>query len=155
MVYEIADNANDAANQSQDSIGADATGSSLKEKTPVLNVLIVDDNEDAAKSMGALLTHYGYTVNIAFDGETGLDSLMKFSPNLVLLDIGLPGIDGYEVVKRMRKERGDSVTIVALTGFGQPGDKDQAKASGFDYHLTKPVRVSNIQEVIEKMAIAD
>jgi PAS domain S-box-containing protein len=103
-------------------------------------VLVVDDNRDAASSLAMLLEIAGCVVSVAFDGPQALDSFESFAPEVVLLDIGMPGMDGYEVAQSLReKKRGKEVLLVALTGWGQSKDKRRAVQAGFDEHLTKPV----------------
>jgi signal transduction histidine kinase/ActR/RegA family two-component response regulator len=103
-------------------------------------VLIVDDNRDAASSLAMLLEIAGCVVSVAFDGPQALDSFESFRPEIVLLDIGMPGMDGYEVAQCLRqKTRGKDVLLVALTGWGQSEDKRRAAEAGFDDHFTKPV----------------
>ena len=121
-----------------------ASPSERDSKSPVTDcnrrVLVVDDNRDAAASLGMLLELTGCTVSVAFDGRQALEQLDSFEPDAVLLDIGMPEMDGYEVARRMRANpRGRGVLLVALTGWGQEEDKRRARAAGFDEHLTKPV----------------
>jgi PAS domain S-box-containing protein len=103
-------------------------------------VLIVDDNRDAASSLAMLLDLVGCDVSVAFGGAEALDAFDHFNPEIVLLDIGMPGMDGYEVARRLRADpRGKSILLVAVTGWGQAEDKRRAAEAGFDEHLTKPV----------------
>jgi DNA-binding response OmpR family regulator len=103
-------------------------------------VLIVDDNKDAAESLAMILQMDGSIVQIAENGSQALKDFVQFAPDVVLLDIGLPDLDGYEVARRMRESaRVDRVLLVALTGWGQAEDKRRAIEAGFDEHLTKPV----------------
>jgi signal transduction histidine kinase/ActR/RegA family two-component response regulator len=103
-------------------------------------VLIVDDNRDAGESLGMLLSMQGCSVKVAIDGLEALAALESFAPEVVLLDIGMPGMDGYEVARRMRaRPAGRAALLVALTGWGQPEDKRRSAEAGFDDHLTKPV----------------
>jgi CheY-like chemotaxis protein len=103
-------------------------------------ILIVDDNRDAATSLGMLLELSGYKIETAYDGLGAIDAAARYQPHVVLLDIGLPGLDGYEVARRMRSEPwGTQVTLVAVTGWGQAEDRERAKDAGFDAHLLKPV----------------
>lgn len=103
-------------------------------------VLIVDDNRDAADSLAMLLQFEGCTVNTAADGAEALAVFDRVQPEIVLLDIGLPDIDGYEVARRIRSRQGPRKTLlIALTGWGQEQDKKRAALAGFDEHLTKPV----------------
>ncbi len=103
-------------------------------------VLVVDDNRDAAESLAMLLQLSGGEVDVAFDGAAALERLDSFRPEIVLLDIGMPGMDGYETARRIRlTDRGRNLLLVALSGWGQKEDKERALAAGFDEHLTKPV----------------
>jgi signal transduction histidine kinase len=102
-------------------------------------VLVVDDNVDSALAMGALLELEGHGVRVVHDAETALTAVHEFGPDVALLDIGLPGLDGYELARRLRQdERTRHVRLVALTGWGQESDRVRAEAAGFDAHLTKP-----------------
>jgi signal transduction histidine kinase len=108
-------------------------------KDPI-RVLVVDDNQDAVESLALLLSFEGYTVVTACNGVTALAEAVGFQPQVVLLDIGMPGMNGYEVARELRaRERTSSMTIIALTGYGQPEDRARAEAAGFTDHLTKPV----------------
>jgi signal transduction histidine kinase len=112
-------------------------------------VLVVDDNVDAADSLGQLLRLDGHTVETAYAARAAIDKFEAFHPDLVLLDIGLPEMDGYEVAHRLR-QRGDArnVILVALTGYGQREDRERALVAGFDDHLVKPVNFPDLQRVI-------
>ncbi len=103
-------------------------------------ILVVDDNRDAAESLAMLLRLHGHSVEIAHDGEEALARAAQSQPETVLLDIGMPRLNGYEVAQRMRMEPwGRAATLVAVTGWGQAEHKARAQAAGFDHHLTKPV----------------
>ena len=112
-------------------------------------VLVVDDNRDAAEALGAMLELMGNQVEIAHDGEQALSQAEVFNPHIVLLDIGLPGIDGYEVARRLRKrpETRDTL-LVALTGYGRERDRERAHEAGFDHHIVKPAGQARIQDVL-------
>ena len=112
-------------------------------------VLVVDDNADAAESLGMLLEVRGNQVRIAYDGLQALEAAGDFDPDIVLLDIGMPKMSGYEVARRLRADRGDSVLIVAITGWGQEEDRRRAREAGFDHHFTKPVDYEALLELIE------
>lgn len=101
-------------------------------------ILVVDDNRDAADLLVALLEALGANASAEYDGQSALRIAGEIAPRIVILDIGLPDIDGYEVCRQMRQRFGGAVRIVALTGWGQERDKQQAVAAGFDEHLTKP-----------------
>jgi PAS domain S-box-containing protein len=103
-------------------------------------ILVVDDNRDAAESLRMLLEFLGCTVSVAFDGKQAIETFENCRADTVLLDIGMPEMDGYEVARRIRAgPRGSDVLLIALTGWGQDEDKRRARAAGFDEHLTKPV----------------
>ena len=114
-------------------------------------ILLVDDNADAAQSLALLLEGYGHEVIIKATGLTGLEAARTHLPEVVILDIGLPDIDGYELARRLRAkdETGDTI-LLALTGYGQEQDKELAKAAGFDYHLVKPVNFQELKKLIER-----
>jgi signal transduction histidine kinase len=114
-------------------------------------VLVVDDNVDAAESTAAFLRLEGHEVKAVHDGLQALASLKVFDPHVVVLDIGLPGLDGYAVARQLR-ERGDTshVLLIALTGYGQKEDRARAAAAGFDYHYVKPADPREIQAAIER-----
>ncbi len=118
-------------------------------------VLVVDDNTDAAESLAMLLEVRGNEVRVAYDGLEALDKEGEFKPQVVLLDIGMPKMSGYEVARRIRAARGDSVMIVAITGWGQEDDRRRAREAGFDHHFTKPVDYEKLIELIEADARAN
>jgi PAS domain S-box-containing protein len=114
-------------------------------------VLVVDDNRDAAESLVRLLERRGHEVRAAHDGPGALAAGEAFRPEAVLLDIGLPGMNGYEVASRMRAQPWSAGTLlVAVTGWGQASDKERAASAGIDHHLTKPVDFGVLQELLEK-----
>jgi PAS domain S-box-containing protein len=103
-------------------------------------ILVVDDNQDAATSLGILLGILGSDVRIAHDGADALEAVPSFQPSLVLLDLGMPGMNGYEVARRIRElPQFQRATLVALTGWGQENDRRRTREAGFDHHLLKPV----------------
>ena len=102
-------------------------------------ILVIDDNQDAANAMAMLVEEMGGTARVAYDGESALEMLREYQPEVILLDIGMRGLDGYETCQRIRRVLGDRVLLVALTGFGQDQDKGKATLAGFHAHLTKPV----------------
>ncbi|MDI1228590.1 MAG: ATP-binding protein [bacterium] len=114
-----------------------------------LKVLIVDDNKDSAKTMGWTLEMLGHEYRLAYDGESALQIAQTYVPQLILLDIGLPGMTGYEVCAAMKASPSlrDSL-LIAQTGWGQSQDKEKAKAVGFDYHLVKPVNIHELKQII-------
>ncbi len=119
-------------------------------------VLIVEDNVGAAKILATVLKRLGnHEVQIAYDGENGLKLAEAFHPELVLLDIGLPGIDGYEVAKRLRQEpEGNRLLVAAVTGYGQEEDRRRSKVAGFDEHLLKPIALDDVRGLLRHPKLA-
>ena len=118
-----------------------------------LRVLVVDDNRDAADSLKVLLETANQDVRTAYDGAAALDVAPAFLPELVLLDIGMPRMDGYEVAQRLRAlALTPRPTLVALTGWGQASDKKRASAAGFDQHFTKPVNPEELLNFVGALA---
>jgi PAS domain S-box-containing protein len=142
------------ADASQDSAHA-LTPADEAAALPSLRVLIVDDNRDAAESLGELLRMSGHEVAVAHSGEEGLAAAAAFHPALALLDIGMPGMNGYELARRLREQPwGAGVVLAALTGWGQQDDKRRAFEAGFDHHLTKPVEAGALDAVLAAAAAA-
>lgn len=113
-------------------------------------IVIVEDNADVRELLRLKLRRLGHTVDAAADGVEGLRQIVDAKPDMALIDIGLPGIDGYEVATKVRTELGDDVVLVAVSGFGQPEDKRRALEAGFDDHITKPADVRDIEEVLAR-----
>jgi CheY-like chemotaxis protein len=110
-----------------------------------LRILVVDDNRDAAQSLSLLLTSEGHTVLLAYDGYTALEVALAEQPQVVLLDIGLPGLDGYAVARALRQHHALKMTpLIALSGYGREVDREQARAAGFYGYLTKPVNFDEL-----------
>jgi PAS domain S-box-containing protein len=115
-------------------------------------ILVVDDNRDAATSLATLLQMTGHEVNTAFDGPTALEAIEKHRPEVVLLDIGLPGISGFEVCRRARAQPwGGDITFIALTGWGQEEDRRKTQEAGFDSHLVKPVEFAALVAQLDSL----
>jgi two-component system, chemotaxis family, CheB/CheR fusion protein len=106
-----------------------------------LRMLIVDDNRDAAESLGMLLNLSGHEIHTAHDGLTAVDAAIQLDPDVILLDLGLPGLNGYEVARKIRQRhgRGGRPVLVAVTGWGQDEDRRRSEQAGFDAHMVKPV----------------
>jgi PAS domain S-box-containing protein len=116
-------------------------------------VLVVDDNADAAASLAVLLKLEGHETRVAHNGPSALDEVERSRPDVVFLDIGMPGMDGYEVARRLRARHGASaLKLIALTGWGQEHDRERAQAAGFDHHLTKPVAPDALQGLLSEDA---
>ena len=115
----------------------------------VQRVLIVDDNVDAAESLAALLEVLGHQTIVLHDGANAIDAVAKERPDLVLLDIGLPGLDGYEIARRLRRTPGvEGTRLVACTGYGREDDIRRINEAGFDQHLIKPVGATALERVL-------
>ncbi|MDB4991587.1 MAG: histidine kinase [Myxococcaceae bacterium] len=114
------------------------------------DVLVVEDNADSRELLCAALARRGHSVFSAEDGVTGVEVALAQKPKVLLVDIGLPGIDGYEVARQVRKIRGQDVYLIAITGYGQPEDRRRALDAGFDVHMTKPLDVSAIERILCK-----
>jgi CheY-like chemotaxis protein len=112
-------------------------------------ILIADDNRAAAESLAMLLQMEGHDVQVTYDGQQALDTFSAMQPEIALLDIGMPRINGYEVARQMRRgANGRSLTLIAVTGWGQDSDRAKATAAGFNYHFTKPVEVDRLTELL-------
>ena len=112
-------------------------------------VVIIDDNQDAAQSMAMLVERLGGLAQTAKDGASGLAAVQEFKPDIVLLDIGMPGMDGYEACRQIRQQTAQRhIVVIAVTGWGQPQDKQRALDAGFDGHLTKPVDPTTLTSVL-------
>ena len=121
---------------------------------PSLRVLVVDDNVDAADSFGLLLEAAGHDVRMAYDGVSAVNVALEFRPHVVLLDIGLPRLDGYEVAKRLRQDASFvDVVMVAMTGYGQATDKLRSHDAGFNHHLVKPADFGAVQQILAAVQV--
>jgi PAS domain S-box-containing protein len=120
-------------------------------RAPGRRILVVDDNADAAATLGELLAALGHEVMVRFDGKSALADAASFRPQVLVLDIGLPDIDGYELARRLRSEAPTAqARYLALTGYGQPHDRTLAHAAGFDHHFVKPVDIAALQAVLDR-----
>jgi CheY-like chemotaxis protein len=122
---------------------------------PGFRVLVADDNKDAADSLQRILEHFGYEVRVAYDGAAAAEAGRSFAPKVAILDIGMPRSNGYEVANALRARYGKSVMLIALTGWGQEGDRRRALEAGFDRHLTKPVDPGVLHALLKEMAEND
>ena len=114
-----------------------------------VRVLLVEDDKEAADCLAVLLREWGHEVSLAHNGPAALAAARAGPPETVLLDIGLPGMDGYEVARRLRGQAGlEKALVVALTGYGDEEDQRRAHQAGFDLHLVKPVNPLELQEVL-------
>src|SRR3989344_3868874 len=116
-----------------------------------LRILVVDDNRDAADALGKLLTLRGQDVRVAYSALEAIERSIELDPHAVILDIGLPDLDGYEVARRLRKKQFGGA-LIALTGYGQDSDKERARNAGLNFHLTKPVGLKDVEAVLRKIS---
>ena len=134
----------------------DATPVALPDCLQVLRVLVVDDNKDAADTVRALLEMTGHTVRVANSGAAALQLVNEFWPDVVLLDIGMPGMNGYEVARALRAHHENKpLVLVALTGWGQEQDRAHARDAGFNFHLTKPFDPAMLNTILASVAAQD
>jgi CheY-like chemotaxis protein len=130
-------------------VHAPAPSRGLVAGAPLRRVLVVDDNHDAADSLGMLLEFLGAEVLVAHDGHAALAAIRSYQPAVVLLDLGMPGMNGLEVARRIREDPvSRDITLVALTGWGQREDRRRTTEAGFDYHLVKPADVGMLQSIL-------
>jgi CheY-like chemotaxis protein len=116
---------------------------------PQRSILIVDDNADAASALRYLLENDGHRVELASDGSSGLALAHRLKPDVLLLDIGLPHVNGYDFARQVRSDESlKNAMLIAITGYGQPGDQQRAAKAGFDHHMTKPIEFQELQELL-------
>jgi PAS domain S-box-containing protein len=116
-----------------------------------LRILVIDDQNDGREGLAAVLQTFGHEVMEAATGLAGLQAAARHSPDVVIVDIGLPDLDGYEVARRVRQAQGDSICLVALTGYGQPRDRARSEEAGFDAHLVKPIEPRKLVETLDRL----
>ena len=118
-------------------------------------VLLIEDNVDITDFIRIQLEMWGHEVFVAHDGPRGLEEALRLRPDIALLDVGLPGMDGYELARRIRQaDAGTDMRLVAMTGYGRPEDRARALAAGFDAHLVKPVDPRRLQDLLDSEAVA-
>jgi CheY-like chemotaxis protein len=134
--------------QNQDDNGAPTPSKSA------LRILIVDDNRDSADSLVMLLRIMGNDTRTAYDGQQGVDAAEEFRPDVMLLDIGLPKLNGYEACRRIRETAwGKSVVLIAVTGWGQEEDRRRSHEAGFDHHMVKPVDPQTLMKLLADLRL--
>jgi CheY-like chemotaxis protein len=122
-------------------------------EAPSFRVLVVDDNVDAAESLATLLELEGHDVRIALDGDSALQVATQFQPDVIFLDIGMPGKDGYQVALELRSRPATrEAKLVALTGWGAQEDRARSRSVGFDHHLTKPASLASVEALLAHIA---
>jgi CheY-like chemotaxis protein len=113
---------------------------------------LIEVNDDARETLADALSQFHHDVQTAPDGLAGLDLVLAKHPDVALVDIGLPGIDGYEVARQVRaRMNGNSPRLIAMTGYGQPDDRQRAADAGFDMHIVKPVSLKNLRKVLSSI----
>ena len=118
-------------------------------------VLVVDDNEDSAESLTVLLRLKGHIVESRHDGRDAVETAELFRPDVILLDLGMPGLSGYEVCREIRKQPwGSEMLLIAQTGWGQDQDRQRTKEAGFDGHLTKPINLARLEKILSDLSVA-
>jgi CheY-like chemotaxis protein len=123
------------------------------QSTHTSRVLVVDDNMDAADMLVMMLQMFGHQVQAAYTGETALERAVEYQPDVVLLDIGLPDMDGYEVARLLRQQpQTKDVWLLAMTGYGQNSDRQRSEEAGFDHHLVKPVEPQKLRDLLAALA---
>jgi CheY-like chemotaxis protein len=135
--------------------GASPDSASRRERdvSAGLRVLVVDDNEDAAEMLAELLQHLGCTVRTVNDGPAALELVGDFRPEVALLDIGLPVMDGYELARRLTLYPGlEALRLVAVTGYGQSKDRERSAAAGFHVHLVKPLGLAQLRDTLKQLS---
>jgi len=134
------------------SLAPGATGLAQTELGPKRRILVVDDNRDSAISMAIILRLKGNEVRTAHDGIEAVDVAEAFRPHVILMDVGIPRLNGYEATHRIREQPwGKATTIIALTGWGQEGDKEQSRAAGCDAHLVKPLNLPDLEKLLAEL----
>ena len=137
-----------ALSPARESIGPIETA---KQPAQTSRVLVVDDNVDVADMLVVMLQMFGHEVQAAYSGQTALETAVEYQPDVVLLDIGLPDMDGYEVARRLRRQpQTKDVWLIAMTGYGQDSDRQRSEEAGFDHHLVKPVDSQKLQDLLAK-----
>jgi PAS domain S-box-containing protein len=137
--------------------GGKAPGDARKQRPqgPARRILIVEDNKDAAQSLAMLLRLMGNDVHASYDGPSALEAAGAYRPDVVLVDIGLPGMSGHEVARRLRQQPGlENVALVAVTGWGQEEDRRLSREAGFDSHMVKPIDLDSLQELLAALKTA-
>lgn len=128
-----------------------AAAQDVKARTSSRKILVVDDNVDAANTLQALLDMDGFTASVAYDGLAAVAAIADVQPDVVVMDIGMPGLDGYDAARMIRQQHGNrNITLIALTGWGQSNDRKRASEAGFDHHLVKPVDYNTLLECLQE-----
>jgi len=120
---------------------------------PILRIVVVDDSRDSADTLAATLECLGQRVRVAYDGVSALAAIQEMQPDIAVLDIGMPGLSGHELAKRVRMDPElTGLTLIALSGWGLPADRKFALASGFDEHYAKPIGIETLEQIVREAA---
>jgi CheY-like chemotaxis protein len=131
---------------------ATARDRAAETRAPCRRILVVDDNRDAAETLAMMLRLEGNEVSTAFDGESAIAATAQFNPEVVLMDLGMPKVDGYEAARAIRRDRSAAeVVLIALTGWGGDVDRRLSEEAGFDRHLVKPVMPTELLELLSSL----
>lgn len=125
-----------------------------REKVPARHVVIIEDNADIRDALQLFLEADGHRVEVAEDGNAGVQRVLDTRPDVVLVDIGLPGLDGYAVARAIRAALGPGIFLAALTGYGQADDRTRSNEAGFDAHLIKPVTFEAVESLLRSSFLA-
>jgi CheY-like chemotaxis protein len=126
-----------------------ASAETNKSAARPLRVLVVDDSVDMADTLAMVVNGLGHDVRKAYDGSSSLEAALDYQPHIMFLDIGLPGLDGYKLAKRIREQQAlRDVVLVALTGYGQESDRQRSLVAGFNHHLTKPLDLKKLEQIL-------
>ncbi len=124
----------------------------IQDRKRPLRILVVDDNADAADGMAMILEMEGDRVRVAYDGQGALKVAADFRPEIVLLDLGMPGLDGYEVARRLQQDPATrDAVLIAMTGWGQAQDRNRSAQAGFHHHVVKPVEPANVEALLDEI----
>ncbi len=146
---------NVARNGAGDSSLGGGAGAPPNPRAHACRILVVDDNQDGADLMSVLLKLQGHAVEVAHDGVAALKSAAAFDPDVVLLDIGLPGLDGYAVAKQLRDSAtGRPPCLIAMTGYGTDEDRRRTQEAGFDHHIVKPIEPADLNALLARSMAA-
>ena len=133
-------------------VAADAARTPAPTATPKLEpqrIVVADDNTDSAESLAALLSISGHSVFVTHDGAGAVRMARALQPTLAILDLGMPGVDGFQAARMIRNDPGGgAIALIALSGFGQPTDRERSRAAGFDMHLVKPIDPAQIDALL-------
>jgi len=131
----------------------EAAKSSSPDRTPIHRhrILVADDNQDSAIVLAHFLATEGHEVQTVYNGVRAIEAVKLLRPEVAILDIGMPGLNGYETAQQIRSEFGSTIVLIAVTGWGQEEDKKRSREAGFDYHLTKPIDVLTLEQILAQL----